>query len=376
MAAAPPPERRHYEDTEVVTPCPDGVERYFRFQGTVNVEWDQMPRPPTPGKGWTVQPHTCPSCRATHEEGREPIEEHIEAEETQTGCHGYCGFHPSVARLLRRKRTEQHTPEWYQYRKMMLTASNLAPIVGAKGAFSSKRQLFHRKTGDWDANTPFTDSPAMAWGRKYEDEAGRVFEQVTGIPLYKHDIGLLEHPDYEWVGASPDFVGMYDPVLVETKVPYSRTITHECPDKYWTQIQMQLAVCDLEVCYLVQYQPPGVCGDGLIDIVRVDRDREWWTKTAMPALRDFRADIAQFYVDAGRPFGAPTPGLERTAPAAMHADIPNKTASCATQTSEALGTSGMKIYRRAPKTMKQRFPPPGTTCAVAQTVSAIFTPPS
>lgn len=367
---------RTFADDEIVTPCEDGVERLFRFQGEVRVDWNDMPRTQELRRQWSVQPHTCPTCRAVHEEAREPVEETMEAERDETGCHGYCGFHPHVAHMLRRKRTEQHTAEWYQYRKMMLTASNLAPLMGVKGAFSNKKQLFHRKTGDWDADTAFTDSPAMAFGRKYEDEAGRVFEQVTGIPLFKKDVGLLEHPDYPWIGASPDCVGIYDPVLVEIKVPYSRKIEHMCPDKYWTQIQQQLAVCDLETCYLAQYKPPNACSDGLLDIVRVDRDREWWTNSAMPALRAFRAEVAKFYADAGRPFGAPTPGLARTAPPEEKHEVPNRTKS--TQTigaPEFLGNTGIQIVRAKSKSLQQRFPQPAAgVCALINDASAIYMP--
>ena len=375
----PRPSTRTFADDEVVTPCADGVERVFRFQGEVRVDWDTMPRTQELCHEWTVQPHTCRECRAVHEEGRDGSNEHIEAERGETPCNGYCGFHPHVAHILRRKRTEQHTPEWYAYRKNMLTASNLAPIVGVKG-FVTKQQLFSRKTGDWDPNVPHVDSPAMAHGRKYEEEAGRVFEQVCGIQLFKKDIGLLEHPDYPWIGASPDFVGMYDPVLVETKVPYSRTIEHSCPDKYWTQIQQQLAVCDLETAYLVQYMPPNACTDGILDVVRVDRDREWWNSVAMPALRSFRAEVVKFYRDAGRPFGSRAQGLPRAKLEGGSKEVPNRTTT-GTQTAETgqvqfiRGTT-IKIVRKPqppPQTPKQRFPAPGKSLAIVDNTSLIYT---
>ena len=80
------------------------------------------------------------------------------------------------------------------------------------------------------------------------------------------DFGLLGHPDYSFLGASPDgictrykldgktkskFVGR----MLEIKCPFVRKIQtsgpikdHICPIYYWVQVQLQLECCKLEEC--------------------------------------------------------------------------------------------------------------------------------
>lgn len=67
---------------------------------------------------------------------------------------------------------------------------------------------------------------------------------------------LLRHPQYDWIGASPDGVSIGgpedEPYAVEVKCPVSREITAEVPDHYIPQVQLQLEVMDLEMCVFVQ----------------------------------------------------------------------------------------------------------------------------
>ena len=51
---------------------------------------------------------------------------------------------------------------------------------------------------------------------------------------------LLQHPKYDWIGASPDGVAIGDafdePLAVEVKCPVSREITEEIPEHYYPQV--------------------------------------------------------------------------------------------------------------------------------------------
>lgn len=214
----------------------------------------------------------------------------------------YSHMHPDVSRMLRRPRITQHTDEWIDKRKKMITATNVSAIMG-NCPWQKREHLFKRKTGQ---KKPQNKNFAMSHGLFYEPEALRVFSLVTGIDLYQGDIGLMVHRDYDWVGASPDAVAMYYPWLIEIKCPTSATIKHKCPPYYYTQIQWQLEVCDMERCYLVQYSPPDMpLSKGHIDILCVERNREWWQEV-FPIVNKFWKEVVDFYQDAGKPIGEET----------------------------------------------------------------------
>lgn len=210
-----------------------------------------------------------------------------------------------VRTLLARTRIPQHTPEWHGVRQKMITASNAASILGVRGAHCSKSMLMRRKTGVFDPladQNRETDSAAMAHGRKFEAEAGRVFAELTGHKLVNEDIGLLTHPTYTWLGASPDFV-TYSGELVETKCPYSRVIVDgEVPAHYMPQVQLQLEICDAPRCYFVQYKPPTAMFHGQMDVTVVERDPAWMAN-ALPKLLDFWNQVEAFYARVGKPIG-------------------------------------------------------------------------
>ena len=135
----------------------------------------------------------------------------------------------------------------------------------------------------------------MSHGIYYEPEAIRVFEQVTGVEIYQGDVGLLVHETYDWIGASPDGVCKYFPFLLEIKCPFSANIKHACPKYYYTQVQLQLEVCDLDMCYFAQYQPPNSpLSDGLIDIIEISRNKDWWIES-FPYISSFWEGVKMYY---------------------------------------------------------------------------------
>lgn len=212
------------------------------------------------------------------------------------------GMHPKVAMMLHRPRIDSQSERWKTKRKCMITATNVASILN-KSPWQSRAVLFKRKTGQKE---PTQRNFAMNHGIYYEPEALRVFTLVTGIELYQGSIGLLEHRDFDWIGATPDGVCLYYPWLIEIKCPQKRPLVHKCPPYYYTQIQLQLEVCDMNRCYLVQYSPPNLpLSKGEIDILRVDRDRDWWT-LVLPSLSRFWNEVLEYYAKRDQPIGSQT----------------------------------------------------------------------
>lgn len=115
------------------------------------------------------------------------------------------------------------------------------------------------------------------------------------------EYGLIRHIDVHgderglsWIGASPD--GITDcGSMVEIKCPYRRQIVPgHVPHHYYPQIQVQLEVCDLSLCYFVQWQPAHLQKDGIeiFDITPVPRDRKWF-ETHKNSLYSFYIELQE-----------------------------------------------------------------------------------
>lgn len=152
-----------------------------------------------------------------------------------------------LKRLLALEKVEQRTEAWYALRKSMITASDWAAVLG-KGKSSSKNDVVLKKCGQ---GVPFRGNIFTEWGVKYEPVATRLYELRNKLTI--HEFGVLRHPKYSFLGASPDGISPFG-VMLEIKCPYTRKITGVVPPYYWVQIQGQLEVCDLQYCDFLECQ--------------------------------------------------------------------------------------------------------------------------
>lgn len=152
----------------------------------------------------------------------------------------------------------QRTPEWYQFRWNLITASN------AWKAFESQstiNQLIYEKCQplkDFNAES-IDDEPTkmvntnttLHWGQKYEPLSVMLYEQMYDSKV--EDFGCIQHPNYKFIGASPDGIviesntGRYGRML-EIKNIVNREINGIPKKEYWVQMQLQMEVCDLDEC--------------------------------------------------------------------------------------------------------------------------------
>lgn len=135
----------------------------------------------------------------------------------------------------------QRSPEWFRLRKGMITASAVASALG-KGHFNTKNDFIVKKCGK---GPKFTGNIYTEWGVKYEEVAVKVYELRNNTKV--HEFGIMEHPTYKFIGASPDGISV-EGIMLEIKCPPKRKITGIPPQHYWMQMQIQLEVCDLEYC--------------------------------------------------------------------------------------------------------------------------------
>ena len=171
----------------------------------------------------------------------------------------------------------QGTPEWHQMRLGKVTASRVADILAkTKTGPSASRQNYlielaiQRTTGIIQES--YSNS-AMEWGTQTEPQARVAYEVNTNN--FVDQVAFIDHPSIKWFGCSPDGL-VSDRGLLEIKCPNSATHweyfkSKKPPQKYFIQMQAQIAVTNKDWCDFVSFDPRMPDRSQLL-IVRVDRD--------------------------------------------------------------------------------------------------------
>ena len=156
---------------------------------------------------------------------------------------------------------EQRTNEWLAIRAGKLTASRVADMMartktgwGASRANYMAQLVCERLTGAVEQSYC---NAAMQFGIDNED-AARAAYQIHALCTVE-EIAFVHHPRLEMAGASPDGLIGADG-LVEFKVPNSAThidtlLNGTVPDKYFKQMQFQLACSGRAWCDFVSFDP-------------------------------------------------------------------------------------------------------------------------
>lgn len=142
----------------------------------------------------------------------------------------------------------QLTPEWYNFRWNLLTASNIWKALGTE---SSRNNLIlgkctpinMAKYNSVNINSPFHN------GHKYEPLSTMLYEYDYNTIV--GEFGCIKHPTIHFLGASPDGINVkkdnprYGRGL-EIKNPVNRELTGIPKMDYWVQMQLQMEVWDLD----------------------------------------------------------------------------------------------------------------------------------
>ena len=177
---------------------------------------------------------------------------------------------------------EQRTDDWFTARLGKVTASRVADVIAkTKTGYSASRENYMAQlVCERLTNTP-TESysnTAMQWGTDQEPFARAAYETAKGVMV--EEVGFIVHPEIDMSGASPDgFVGVNG--LVEIKCPNTATmietwLTQKVPQKYFTQIQFQLACTDRVFCDYVVFDPR-MPKHLQLYVTRVERDEDFIT---------------------------------------------------------------------------------------------------
>lgn len=155
----------------------------------------------------------------------------------------------------------QRTDEWFAARLGKVTASRIADVcTRTKTGWGAGRKNYmaelitERLTG---LRVEGYSNAAMQWGTDQEPEARAAYEFYRDASVI--ETGFVPHPAIADSGASPDGL-VRDDGLVEIKC--HNTATHletllgaALPEKYFFQIQWQLACTERQWCDFVSYDP-------------------------------------------------------------------------------------------------------------------------
>lgn len=141
---------------------------------------------------------------------------------------------------------KQRTTEWYNARKSRLTASDLDDAIK-----NNCLKLAKKKAGIVKDTTNYSTIAPLKWGTMFEAMATRCYSQAMK-DISVSEFGLIEDQTNEHFGASPDGINDMG-IMIEIKCPFTRKIVDgEIPQKYFMQIQGQLAVCCLKECDYIE----------------------------------------------------------------------------------------------------------------------------
>ncbi len=181
-------------------------------------------------------------------------------------------INPIVEELLKLPFYEQKSNGWFEQRKNKITASSASSLLRRNeytigpfiDEFGLNKELIDEAIDNKCANPYqsfeeylnnringiFKGNIATYHGQKYEDVVIMLYSIDNNIKV--NEFGMIQHPEYHWLGASPDGI-TDDGVMLEIKCPYRRKITGIPPFYYWIQCQLQMEICNLNFCDFAEY---------------------------------------------------------------------------------------------------------------------------
>ena len=145
--------------------------------------------------------------------------------------------------------------EWLKAREDGIGASEVAAVVGLS-KWETPYSLFLRKTGQVP---PLEENDAMRWGHKLEALVADEWAERTGFKYVKasaKDI-IYQDPEHPWRKVTPDRIayeidenGKKHKVLLEIKTTQMDFDPDDLPTQYLCQVQYQMHITGIHVCYL------------------------------------------------------------------------------------------------------------------------------
>ena len=200
---------------------------------------------------------------------------------------------------------EQRSAEWFAVRLNRVTGSAIGAILGLS-PFATPADVMRRMVREYRGQeSEFKGNVATEYGQQNEQNAIADYEMQSGSKV--HECGFFVHPDFEWLGASPDgLIG--DDGLIEVKCPYGKRHNTNADflsayeqQHYYAQMQYEMFCTGRQWCDF--YQWSAYCDK----VERVQFDPLFIEQT-LPTLKAFfdeyleerKPENAWKYIDGGR----------------------------------------------------------------------------
>lgn len=211
---------------------------------------------------------------------------------------------------------EQHTPEWYEFRKRGIGGSEIGTVLNIN-KYDTAARLYHEKIGTIPPKTD--DNAAMFWGRYMEEHIANIWRFYDGegdnyIENFKagklvrdcrNVNGYVINPKYPWLFASIDRLinikggvnlitgeALKTEAILEIKNMsfwISKVWEDGIPIQYLAQVHQYMIVMETDYCEIAML----VDGNRLV-VEKIQRDEElvkrilsisqrWWNDRVIPA---------------------------------------------------------------------------------------------
>lgn len=166
---------------------------------------------------------------------------------------------------------EQGTPEWLQWRRNHITASDMAAIMG-KSPWKTQEQLFYEKLG---LGEPQIETQAMKRGKELESIARQKLNERMRETNTNFLPTCTESVTWPYLAASLD--GFCDAMAPYFRICEIKTGNAEAkekakagiiPEHYRIQIETQLLVSEADLCYYAFYDD----ADDSLEVIEVRPD--------------------------------------------------------------------------------------------------------
>jgi putative phage-type endonuclease len=161
----------------------------------------------------------------------------------------------------------QGSPEWHDWRKTVIGASDAPKIMG-ENPFASKKSLLKDKI---TPKITYWSNAAMNEGNALEPVARKALEKIIGVSLNPQVIQNILRP---WQAASVDGVNFDNNIVVEIKcgkASYDYLYkNNKIPVHYYAQLQHILSVLEMNEIIYFAFRP-----DEKPIITRIKRDQEY-----------------------------------------------------------------------------------------------------
>lgn len=179
---------------------------------------------------------------------------------------------------------------------------------------STPYDLWAQKTGEKPDS--FEDNVHTWYGKAMELPICQwVAEEVGGELKYPAPYTMVTRDDADWMAATPDawLLRPEGECLIEAKtsswaVDWGAQGESRVPDNYLAQVLWQLAVCELNVCYLaafLTYATDGYAGP------KVTKDRRYYRLFRLPVIEQMMIEVSYTFLTRYVQSGWPPPKKTR-----------------------------------------------------------------